>query len=66
VFGGVQKLALSSPDSTRPIKRKLAHLKYVSVSAGVQAAEFIISQSLVPVLPLRGYSTTSPEEPDPQ
>jgi len=25
---------------TRPIKRKLAHLKYVSVSAGVQAAEF--------------------------
>src|SRR4029450_7590323 len=28
---------------TRPIKRKLAHLKYVSVSPGVQTAEFTIS-----------------------
>jgi hypothetical protein len=52
---------------TRPIKRKLAHLKYVSVSAGVQAAEFHYQ-------PSRWFHSyrfvvirrPQPEEPDPQ
>ena len=45
---------------TRPIKRKLAHLKYVSVSPGVQTAEFYYQpHSLLSSLPLRSYSTTS-------
>lgn len=52
---------------TRPIKRKLAHLKYVSVSAGVQAAEFHYqpsrwSHSYRFVVIRR----PQPEEPDPQ
>jgi Transposase DDE domain group 1 len=52
---------------TRPIKRKLAHLKYVSVSTGVQAAEFHYqpsrwSHSYRFVVIRR----PQPEEPDPQ
>ena len=52
---------------TRPIKRKLAHLKYVSISAGVQAAEFHYqpsrwSHSYRFVVIRR----PQPEEPDPQ
>jgi DDE family transposase len=52
---------------TRPVKHKLAHLKYVSVSAGVQAAEF----SYQPIRWSHSYRFVvirrpQPEEPDPQ